>query len=519
MFIELLKEVTRLAKVLSDTYELTDPETIGEETVWKLLEPTDSTDSTNLTNPLLLENTLVACQLTSINFEIVSGKIIKNTKREVNPPQDVIVKILKLQYRDPISNWWLTRGICILNPNSDNTSYPYLQKTLTEPITELDLQKAIYKNKLFTYTPELLSTLIGYIYENREKQSEDYYFSDVYIPREDVRFLDSKIYSNNEFYKLIDNLNRFRAKINDKIAIDFKQVNWPYLSYAWPHLLYAYLIENTKVYEILFRVIHEFRNGERLGTPSSHESQMWLLNTEQLFYKDPPSFVTHSVNSYIRPDLRATRRNAYFRMFGMDLNHGSEDGKPYPYEKSAIANKEFVGTFEEFLREVWVGIENANNVSGMNPKDEGKMNDLAIRLQAMLRARRENGNLSREEFFSVSTMSWLHLTLLYDYDIIKDLRANATTPDQRLRIISNRIGMPCHGKAYHFFQLADCVSTILYALEAGHFNGANINLLYSPETDQPKEYAEAIKVLITNWSAATGRDMKAKSTFISRSRG
>ena len=40
----------------------------------------------------------------------------------------------------------------------------------------------------------------------------------------------------------------------------------------------------------------------------------------------------------------------------MDLNHGSDDGKPYPYIKAEAANSEFVATFEEFLREVWVGI-------------------------------------------------------------------------------------------------------------------------------------------------------------------
>ena len=78
--------------------------------------------------------------------------------------------------------------------------------------------------------------------------------------------------------------------------------------------------------------------------------------------------------------IHATGRNAYQRMFGMDLNHGTDDNKPYPYVKAEAANSEFVSTFEEFLREVWVGMENVNNTSGANPTDDAKIADLAERL-------------------------------------------------------------------------------------------------------------------------------------------
>ena len=45
----------------------------------------------------------------------------------------------------------------------------------------------------------------------------------------------------------------------------------------------------------------------------------------------------------------------------MDLNHGLDGNKPYPYEKRKVSNTDFVTTFEDFLREVWVGIVNVNN--------------------------------------------------------------------------------------------------------------------------------------------------------------
>jgi hypothetical protein len=161
----------------------------------------------------------------------------------------------------------------------------------------------------------------------------------------------------------------------------------------WDHLIYAYLIENTRIYEIFRRVIYEYRHGERLGVPLAG-SQHWLRNTEELFFRDPAPFSIYSVVSYVRPDQGATRRNAYCRMFGMDLNHGIDDNKSYPYIKLDKCNNEFCSTFEEFLREVWVAISNARNETGTNPKDDAAIALLARRLHDMLRTRRTNGNLS-----------------------------------------------------------------------------------------------------------------------------
>ena len=167
----------------------------------------------------------------------------------------------------------------------------------------------------------------------------------------------------------------------------------------WDHLIYAYMIENTRIYEIFRRVVHEFLHGEKLGVPGTvpgtagvletAESQRWLRTTEELFYRDPPPFFITAITGHVRPDIHGTRRNAYQRMFGMDLNHGTDDNKPYPYVKAEAANNEFVSTFEEFLREVWIGMENVNNTSGANPKDDAKIADLAEKLHDMLRTRRE----------------------------------------------------------------------------------------------------------------------------------
>jgi hypothetical protein len=280
----------------------------------------------------------------------------------------------------------------------------------------------------------------------------------------------------------------------------------------WDHLIYAYMIENTRIYEIFRRVVHEFLHGEKLGVPGSDESQRWLRTTEELFYRDPPPFFVTAVTGYTRPDIHGTRRNAYQRMFGMELNHGTDDNKPYPYVKAEAANSEFVRTFEEFLREVWIGVENFNNTSGANPTDDAKIADLAEKLHDMLRTRRETGNLSREEFVFVSWMSWFHLTVDTDPDlpIIQDLRAQAESPEERLFKIAQRVGLPAHGLSKSYFDIADSISRILIEIETGAFNeAAAAPALYTPAAGGGGPN-EAMLTIIRHWSIITGREMKAR---------
>lgn len=274
----------------------------------------------------------------------------------------------------------------------------------------------------------------------------------------------------------------------------------------WDHLIYAYLVENTRIYEIFRRVLHEYLHGEKLGAPTV-ESQHWLRNTEELFFKEPAPFFIYSITSYIRPDLGATRRNAYYRMFGMDLNHGQDDQKTYPYEKAEAFNRDFVSTFEEFLREVWIGISNAKNETGPDPTDGATIARLAHELHDMLRTRRQAGNLSREEFFFVSMMSWFHLSIEFDESpIIIALRADASSEDQRLFKIAERVNLPAHAKAFDFFKLADPMSRILIQIEMGTYNEPPaVKALYEGSSTVVSD----MRTIITHWSIATGREMKS----------
>lgn len=276
------------------------------------------------------------------------------------------------------------------------------------------------------------------------------------------------------------------------------------------HLIYAYMIENTRIFEIMQRVVGEYLVGETLEVPSA-QTHHWLRATEDLFYRDLPSASIAAVTSWVRPDIRASRRNAYFRFFGMDLNHGTTDNRPYPFEKPKAANRDFVLIWEEFLREIWKGIENSVNTSGVNATDDAAIANLAQQLFDMLRVRRRNGNLSREEFLHVTAMSWFHLTVEFDSPLVRDLKAEASSPEERLRKIGERVGMPAHAKSESYFLLAEAMSRVLIEIEMGLFNSpANVRALYAPPTASiPNPLREDVMAIITHWSMATGRDLKA----------
>ena len=277
----------------------------------------------------------------------------------------------------------------------------------------------------------------------------------------------------------------------------------------WDHLIYAYMIENTRVYEIFRRVLHEHLHGEKFGTPLDSDTQHWLRNTEELFYRDSAPFLIGNVSSHIRSDLRASRRNAYQRMFGMDLNHGADDGKPYSYIKAAAANAEFVTTFEELLRELWVGITYVTATSSSNPTDDSKISELAEKLRDMLQSRRLGGNIAREEFAFVAMMSWFHLTLEFDSPIVKSLRAEAIGVENRLFKIAERVGLPAHGLSKSFFDIADPMSRLLIQIEMGTYDSpTTVRALY--DRNIPNSPEPDIRTIITHWTAITGRDVKAR---------
>jgi len=279
----------------------------------------------------------------------------------------------------------------------------------------------------------------------------------------------------------------------------------------WDHIIYAYMIENTRAFEIFDRVLREYEAGERFETPDE-ETALWLRATEALFYRDLFGGSIASLTSWLRPDLRATRRNTYYRLLGVDLNHGLDGNRSYQFDKPAASNRDFVATFEAFLYEVWRGVLNASNGIGPNETDNAAIANHVRRLRDMLLVRRLHGNLLREEFWATVTMSWLHLTLFENTPVVVALKADAESLGERLRKIGTRVGIPSHSRADNYFTMAFEISGLLSYLEA---NANTENPTFAPGFyiagggGAPPNLAADIRTIITHWSGATGRDIKA----------
>lgn len=270
----------------------------------------------------------------------------------------------------------------------------------------------------------------------------------------------------------------------------------------YDHLIYAYLIENTRVFDIMGATIEKMVHDESLGV-ASPAAQRWLRATEELFFSDQPHGLISRLTSTLRPVPSKTRRNAYSRMFGMDLNHESSR-QASSFQRPAISNGEFVTVFEELLREIWRGITNWSNGIGPNDTDRGKMAILVFELREMMRERRQNGNLLREEFYAVATMSWMHLTLLVNAPIFSSLGISSTSPHERLRMLGQRVGYPAHPRSESFLLMSLVLSEVLVQIEDGYYDNANVNRFIQPGVDRSN-----LETIITHWSIATGRNLKA----------
>lgn len=280
----------------------------------------------------------------------------------------------------------------------------------------------------------------------------------------------------------------------------------------WHHLVYAYLLENTGILEIMADVVRRAVQGETLEI-DTNEAVQWLRNTEELFFREPPLFSIAGVTSQLRPEARVVRRNAYWRMFGMDLSHAvpprwtnpTLGTQPWKTDVGNGVNTTFREKWSELLRQVWLGYENRNNAVGANATDNAFLRLLCETLRDMMNMRRRGGFLAREEFASVAVMSWFDVTLSDNTPIVLALKCQATSPADRLALIGQRVGMAPSPRSRELFELAPLMSLLLRVMEAGAFDSETAaELLYKPGT----ELAETMNLIIDLWQSATGERVK-----------
>jgi hypothetical protein len=293
---------------------------------------------------------------------------------------------------------------------------------------------------------------------------------------------------------------------------------------AWDHLGYSYVLENTRAVQIFKRVVHEYRSGEALGIPSV-ETQRWLDVTETLLFGAANPLTPWLSTSSIRPDPEAVRRNAYWRLFGLDLAFGNDDNRPPAYDKAAAANTSFVSLFEELLFELWQAMTNVRNTSGVNASDDDRIFRIAEELAYVLRSRRQMQLLAREELAAATVLGWIDLTLSVDTPVVSDLRAQATSQADRLKLIGERVGLPAHSRSAALFSMAPDLSLFLRVIESKLVTSPDLAWVFYLEQPPsgapigaPPPIGRESRRVITEWAAATGRDLKARAKPVDSTR-
>jgi hypothetical protein len=293
------------------------------------------------------------------------------------------------------------------------------------------------------------------------------------------------------------------------------------------HLIGAYLLENTRILQIFERFIEKYLLDEEFGIAENPLVFDWIHNSERLFFKGDTR--VSNIRSLIRPSADASRRNAYWRMLGMDLAFGdinSQSSASTSYTKARATNQEFIILFEKYLSEIWQGYINARNTAGANTSDINIVRDLAIQLREMLIARRGNVsnttysklNLSREEFSSVLITSWFTFIISHDSPVVNFLNCQSSTIGERLFKIGAKVGIPAHSKCQSLFEIAGPAANILTTIEVGGVldNAAIMQVVLSslnpppaiPPAPQLIRYMEDFLTIINNWEKATGHRIK-----------
>jgi hypothetical protein len=239
-----------------------------------------------------------------------------------------------------------------------------------------------------------------------------------------------------------------------------------------------------------------------------------LRATEELFFRDPPSFTIASVVSELRPHSRVNRRQAYWRMFGFDLPHrmpigipGSTQRDEWKQAPGLTANADFRAKWTELLRQVWLGLENRANAVGPNPTDPSYVALLCQALANMMNDRRKGGLMAREEFAYVAMMSWFELTLEANTPIVADMKADGSFADERLRAIASRVGMQPAPRTRELLQLAQIISTVLRGIELGLFSApGGAAGLFTGNTQLTRDMNEIVNL----WQSATGDRVKER---------
>ena len=217
------------------------------------------------------------------------------------------------------------------------------------------------------------------------------------------------------------------------------------LGLLWHHLVYAYLIESTGVFEVLAEVVRRLVVGETLR-PAVRRPRRWAAGHRGAVLPRPAA-VLHRRDGQ-RAAARPPGEPPQRLLADVRPRAAAPDARrwpPAPARPRVVeaghrhgVNTGFREKWTELLRQVWLGIENPGTGSGPTPPTASYIALLCGALKDMLAMRRRGGLLAREEFAYVSALSWFHLTLRTDTPIVQ----STSTPPAPARPSVSRSSRP-----------------------------------------------------------------------------
>ncbi|GAA5165290.1 MULTISPECIES: hypothetical protein [Amycolatopsis] len=384
------------------------------------------------------------------------------------------------------------------------------------------LAKALGTQAVFRLHPAQIAALLDEIWDGARRTPQipdpsgekDLVFYATFFDDTVLNALDLPTQPGDDPFTSTDGLNAFLAPSGVNAGGRFEWSGRPNNLFCppllWHHLAYAYVLESTGIVEIFAELVRRLVVGETLGVLSP-DSIAWLRATEQLFFRDLPTFSVASVLSDVRPYDRTNRRNAYWRMFGLDLAHAvpplwAGHGPLADWkELTGPVNVDFRKNWSEFLRQIWIGVENRDNRTGANPTDPSYIALLARAIRDLLGNRRRGGALAREEFAYVTMLNWFHLTVDTDTSVVVDLQAQASNPADRLGALGQKVGIVPALRSRELFDLSEPMSTLLRGVELGLFDTEETaTTLFTANSNIFRDVLDTIN----NWQSATGERIK-----------
>jgi hypothetical protein len=300
----------------------------------------------------------------------------------------------------------------------------------------------------------------------------------------------------------------------DSVLLDFDWQVAVAPAPLWEHLIYAYLIEKTGINRIFQEASKLYASGEQLP-PRGAQSQRFWRATESLFFSDPPPTTIGNMARTAGSDEESQRMSLYKSVLGFDLTDAGEVA-PTNRRLTLVESKvNLITTFETLLQEVWLGIVNVGNTSGPNDTDDEKIAYAAQCMHDEMCTLQQHGEFAREEFRAVTVTSWLSLAISFDSWVVRDFRATACSPADRLCMIARQVGMTAHPKSKALFSIARPFSLLLRGIERGVFSNTwGARLLY-----RDPFWQEVARVVIGLYPEAMGKDVKASPVEITKPAG